>query len=207
MARKSHGNGLSQVVIRDGECPECGVPSGTVCDRSGDPYSLDYRDRLELAGVSHYRRMLAAYGVPESRWDNYVARNAAGASAPSPRSVTDIAEGEVNCPVHKVQRGTSCPAPCPARLSKAALAARQCRRRAQVPVAVRDGWRHDPGPRWTYPQEWDAQLVREAWRAEKAWRRFCRDGKLSDCILAVGRARAVVARRPREFRQGDGRRV
>jgi hypothetical protein len=132
--RKSYGDGLVREAIRDVECPECGVPAGAVCDRSRDPYSAAERSRLEAEGTSHYKRMLAAYGVPESKWDEYVARNQAGSVMGSARSARDIATGEVNCPVHAAAvRGTPCPrdGACPARVRKAAASAVQRQRRAE----------------------------------------------------------------------------
>jgi hypothetical protein len=106
-----------------------------MCDRSRDPYSAAERSRLVQEGISHYHRMLAAYGVPESRWDEYVARNQGGAVLGSARLVRDIAIGEVNCPVHGAAvRGKRCPGKkeaCPARVRKAAASAVQRQRRAE----------------------------------------------------------------------------
>jgi hypothetical protein len=139
--KRTYGDGFTRQGIRDrAECPDCGVPPGAVCDRSRDPCSAAVRSRLTREGTSHYRRMLSAYGVPESKWDLYVARNAAGALAPSPRSARDIAQGEANCPVHpSAVRGRPCPegsGACPARMRKAVRSAvrREARQQQVTPV-------------------------------------------------------------------------
>lgn len=131
MARRISLSGLRKEDLRTVECPDCGAPSGTVCARS--EYSGNVRDRLEREGISHYRRMLKAYGVPESRWDYYVARNAAGASAESAPSAWEAAVEAVSCPLHSCDRGVPCDGPCPARMHKWAASATRHRARAERP--------------------------------------------------------------------------
>jgi len=197
VARKSHGDGLNQSEVRYPECPQCGAPPGTVCDRSDDPYPVKTRLELEAAGVSHYRRMLSAYGVPECRWDNYVERNGSGAMAPSQRSAEVIATGEVNCPVHKVPRGTPCPEWCHARLSKACMAAR--RRRDAKPAVDSP----ESPLKFVRDPDWPPELVREVRLYERHWRKFDKTHSFNEYVAAMRRAQVCVTHWPEEFSRSE----
>ena len=141
--RNGHGDGLTRDAIQCTECPDCGAPRDMACDRSRDPYSARVRDQLQAEGISHYRRMLAAYGVPEFRWDYCVARNTAGAMAGTAESLWELSVELVSCPMHGHPRGSECPGPCPARMRKAAQAAIQ-RQARKTRAARRDHRRTEP---------------------------------------------------------------